>query len=81
VDHNVKFGKENVEGLRISPQPPNRKLLTPKATKAWARAKEAYKRDGNLDKVLEFADMSEDDQAQLIAECTLPAERKEPANA
>jgi hypothetical protein len=22
VDHNVKFGKESVEGLRISPQPP-----------------------------------------------------------
>lgn len=69
VDHNVKFGKENVEGLRISPQAPSRKVLTPEATKAWARAKDAYKRDGNLDKVLEFADMSEEHQAQLIAEC------------
>jgi hypothetical protein len=69
VDHAVKFGKETVEGLRISPQAPTRKVLTPEATKAWARAKEAYKRDGNLDNVLAFADISEEHQAQLIAEC------------
>lgn len=83
VDHNVKFGKESVEGLRISPQPPAaKKHLTPKMAKAWNNAKAAYKRDGNLDAVLKLADMSEEDRAQLIAECTLPAERaEEPANA
>jgi hypothetical protein len=81
VDHGVKFGKETVEGLRISPQPPGRKVLTPDMKKAWSNAKEAYKRDGNLDAVLARADMSEDDQAQLIAECTLPAERKEETHA
>jgi hypothetical protein len=69
VDHNVKFGKENVEGLRISPQAPTRRVLTPEMTKAWANAKAAYKRDGNLKAVLERADMSEEHQAQLIAEC------------
>jgi hypothetical protein len=69
VDHNVKFGKENVEGLRISPQAPTRRVLTPEMVKAWENAKAAYKRDGNLDAVLARADMSEEHQKQLIAEC------------
>lgn len=84
VDHNVKFGKESVEGLRISPQPPAaKKVLTPAMKKAWGHAKAAYQRDGNLDAVLVHADISEDDQAQLIAECTVPAERpaEEPQHA
>jgi hypothetical protein len=81
VDHAVKFGKDTVEGLRISPQAPNRRVLTPEAKKAWENAKAAYRRDGNLDAVLSRADMSDDHQAQLIAECTLPAERtEEPAH-
>lgn len=80
VDHNVKFGKESVEGLRISPQAPAvRKLLTPEMTKAWERAKEAYKRDGNLDAVLARAEISRDDQLTLIAECT--PQTQEPTNA
>jgi hypothetical protein len=69
VDHAVKFGKDMVEGLRISPESPTRRVLTPEAAKAWERAKAAYKRDGNLDAVLARADMSEEHQAQLIAEC------------
>lgn len=70
VDHNVRFGKENVEGLRISPQAPTRRLLTPAQAKAWENAKAAYKRDGSLDNVLAKVDISEEHQAQLIAECT-----------
>lgn len=77
VDHNVKFGKETMEGLRISPQAPKRGVLTPANAKAWENAKAAYRRDGNLDKVLERVDMSDDHQSQLIAECTLPPEREE----
>jgi len=78
VDHNVKFGKESVEGLRISPQPPaTKKTIAPAMTKAWANAKAAYMRDGNLDAVLARADISAGDRAQLIAECTLPPERVE----
>jgi hypothetical protein len=77
VDHNVKFGKESVEGLRIMPQSPSRKVVRPDMKKAWASAKAAYLRDGNLDAVLERADMSADDQAQLIAECARPPERVE----
>ena len=80
VDHNVKFAKETVEGLRISPQPPaeGKKHLTPEMTKAWANAKAAYKRDGNLDAVLARAEMSEEHQKQLIEECT---PQQEPADA
>jgi hypothetical protein len=69
VDHAVKFGKDMVEGLRISPEAPTRRVVTPQATKAWAAAKAAYLRDGNLDAVLARADMSEEHQTQLIAEC------------
>lgn len=76
VDSNVKFGKEVTEGLRISPQPPQqRRTITPDQAKAWENAKAAYRRDGKLDTVLSRVDMSEDDQARLIAECALPPER------
>ena len=83
VDHNVKFGKENVEGLRISPQAPvSRRVITPEQAKAWANAKAAYLRDGNLDSVLDRVDISEEHQAQLIAECSpQPETPKEPENA
>lgn len=73
VDHNVKFAKETVEGLRISPQPPTqRRALTPEHTKAWENAKAAYKRDGSLESVLSRVDISEEHQQQLIAECQEP---------
>jgi hypothetical protein len=68
VDSNVRFGKETVEGLRISPYAPEKKALTPDS-KGWENAKLAYQRDGNLDKVLERVSISEEHQAQLIAEC------------
>lgn len=78
VDHNVKFGKENVEGLRISPQAPAVKTtLTPAKAKAWANAKAAYIRDGNLDAVLARAEMTEEHQRQLIGEC---GQQQEPAH-
>jgi hypothetical protein len=70
VDHAVKFGKDMVEGLRVSPQAPvARRTLTPEQTKAWENAKAAYRRDGNLDSVLARVDISDEHQAQLIAEC------------
>ncbi|MFX3803934.1 hypothetical protein ACJBSH_10920, partial [Streptococcus suis] len=52
VDSNVRFGKESVEGLRISPKAPVRAVLTPENAKQWQNAKNAYFRDGNLDAVL-----------------------------
>ena len=69
VDPNVKFGKESVEGLRISSKAPARNVLTPDKTKLWDNAKAAFKRDGNLDSVLARVDISEEHQAQIKAEC------------
>lgn len=67
VDHNVRFGKETLEGLRISPHVPEqgKKVLTPEWTKAWANAVAAFKRDGNLTSVLERVDISEENQALI----------------
>ena len=76
VDGHVRFGKETVEGLRISPKPPQRRAITPDTPKSWESAKNAYKRDGNLDSVLARADISDAHRAQLIAECQ--PERQEP---
>ena len=71
VDPAVRFGKETVEGLRISPHAPEqRKTLTPAMKKAWANAKAAFHRDGNLNAVLEHMDMTPEHQAQCIAEAS-----------
>jgi len=69
VDSNARWGKETVEGLRISPMRPKKKTLTPDNVKGWENAKLAYKRDSNLKAVLQRMDMSEEDQLKLIAEC------------
>jgi hypothetical protein len=76
VDGAVRFGKETVEGLRISPHAPEaaKKDLTPQMAKAWANAKAAYLRDGSLDGVLSRVNMSDEHQKQLIAECQEPAQ-------
>lgn len=73
VDGQVRFGKETVEGLRISPHAPERKVLTPLQRKAWANAKEAFKRDGNLVAVLERVGMTEEHQQQLMDEAAAEA--------
>jgi hypothetical protein len=69
VETGVKFGKETVDGLRISPRPPGKKTLTPSQTAVWNNAKAAFKRDGNLTAVLNRFEMSEEHQRQLMAEC------------
>lgn len=70
VDGSVRFGKETVEGLRISNTfPESRKTITPNMP-AWKNAKAAYLRDGNLDAVLAKVDIAPEHQEQLIAECT-----------
>lgn len=70
VDSNVKFGKDTVEGLRISHVAPRtgKPELMPGTTQ-WDNAKKAYLRDGNLDKVLERVSLSAENEARLIAEC------------
>ncbi len=73
VDNHVKFGKEVVDGLRISPQAPEKKYLTPDLTKPWENAKAAFKRDGNLNAVLSRMQMTEEHRQQLLNECKEPA--------
>lgn len=71
VDCNVRFGRDTVEGLRISPQPPALKkpAVVPSNGKLWMGAKNAYKRDGNFDSVLQRADISQENMALIIKEC------------
>lgn len=69
VDSNVKFGREVMEGLRISPKAPVVAYLTPENSKAWSNAKAAYKRDGNLDAVKARLSISKDHENLLIEEC------------
>jgi hypothetical protein len=69
VEQNVKFGKEVMEGLRISPQAPVVAWLTPENAKHWSNAKAAYLRDGNLDAVLARMSISDEHQRQLFEEC------------
>lgn len=77
VDKNVKFGRDLVEGLRLSAVKIEKKPLTPEMETAWNNAKAAYQRDGNLDKVLALRIMTDEHRKQLIAEC-LPATSKPP---
>lgn len=79
VDKNVKFGNEIMEGLRISPKAPGRRVLTPQQATAWENAKAAFKRDGNLEAVLARVDISEEHQRQLKEECAAPEKREEAA--
>ncbi|CAM7055376.1 hypothetical protein ACT3N0_07785 [Citrobacter portucalensis] len=70
VDKNVRFGKESVEGLRISQARVTKPSLTPDKTQAWNNAKAAFKRDGNLTAVMSRMDISEAHRQQLIKECS-----------
>ena len=66
IDHSAKFG-ENIGGVRIHPNPPKtKKELTPDMGQAWNNAISAYKRDGNLNAVLERMNISQENQNKLI---------------
>ncbi|OAM44444.1 hypothetical protein A7Q03_08760 [Eikenella sp. NML99-0057] len=73
VDHNVRFGRETVEGLRIRPaavRPKEKKELTPANQKMWQYAIDAYKRDGNLDAVEARVLINEENRQALIRQAT-----------
>lgn len=76
VDPNVRWGKDTVEGLRISPHKPEKKTIGPENIKAWENAKVAYRRDGNLKAVLAKVHISDENQLLLIEECK-PLEQTE----
>lgn len=67
VDANVRFGRNTVEGLRLS-IPPQRAIITPDKATQWTNAVNAYKRDGNFGKVLARADISPEHQQMIIDE-------------
>ena len=66
VDKSVRFGKDTVEGLRITGR--QRSTLAPEKKNSWAGAIAAYKRDGNLDSILKRANISPEHTKQLIEE-------------
>jgi len=66
VDPNVRFGRDTVEGLRISPQAPQ--TVKPELTldhKSWGNAVAAYKRDGNCNNVRERMTVSDEIEAKI----------------
>lgn len=60
VDTNVRFGRDTVDGLRVSAIAPTmqKPALTPEDAAKWARAVTVFKTDGNLDKVLKHLSIS-----------------------
>lgn len=66
VDPNVRFGRDTVEGLRISVESPvTQKPELTKGTQAWKNAIAAYKRDNNFD-AIEKRMIISDDNKKLI---------------
>lgn len=65
VDTNVRFGRDIVEGLRISTEPPRQRKQLTEGTKMWDNAVNAYKRDGNLDAVRSRVDVSEEQEIKI----------------
>lgn len=68
VDSKVRMMGEFVDGLRISIEKPRltKPELAPDNIKAWARAIDACKRDGNLGVVLEHMSISSDNQKLIM---------------
>jgi hypothetical protein len=66
VDNHVRMMGETVDGLRISPVPPQgRKELLPNSP-AWDNAIVAYRRDGNLEAVRKRVDVSVENEKLLV---------------
>lgn len=67
VDHNVRFGRDTVEGLRISSEAPRVKQeLTKDDSEKWDRAIAAAARDGNLDGVTKYMTISNENQTKIL---------------
>lgn len=70
IDPSASFGGEVTGGVRINPnRVQKRKELLPN-TQAWTNAIAAYQRDGNLEKVLERMDVSEENQRLIMEEAS-----------
>lgn len=73
VDHGVRFGRDTVEGLRISTERPQiqKPTLTPENTERWQSAIEAYRRDKSLGNVLARVDISKENQQLLVEQANV----------
>jgi len=70
IDPTASFGGEVTGGVRINHNAPQQRAeITPDNTERWNNAKTAYKRDGNFDKVLERADISQENQIEMAKQC------------
>ena len=67
VDQNVRFGRDTVEGLRISPAQPKARHELQQGTAQWDNAVVAYKRDGNLEAVRARVDVSTESEELIKA--------------
>ena len=56
-------------GVSDNKEQPVKKYLVPENKAAWARAKEIFKKDGNLETVLAHMNVSKEHQMQLMKEC------------
>ena len=70
VDEHVRFGRDTVEGLRISPILPvkQKPALTPDKKPSWDRAIQVYLKQGNLDRVKSAMTITPELEKQLIDE-------------
>ena len=68
VKPDVRFGRETMEGLRISPQAPviEKPVLTPDNAAVWAKAVTAFKTYGNLENVMKRRTISVEHQKLII---------------
>ena len=66
VEQGVRFGRDTVEGLRISTEKPRTaKPELVQGTPAWGRAVKSLQQYGNLDKVRQFMTVSVDSEILL----------------
>jgi len=78
VEHNIRFGRDSVDGLRISTVPPVlSKPLLEVDSKMWKSAVSAYKRDQNLDAVKERVELTGAQEKAIIEEANFIAENED----
>ena len=71
VDPSVRFGRDTVEGLRISTEKPKQgKPALEPGTAAWDRAKASFGKHGNFDAVEKHVSISPENFDKLVLECT-----------
>jgi len=76
VDPSVRFGRDTVEGLRISTERPavRKQELTPDNTKAWTRAVEVYAKTKTFSEIEKHMEISEANRNLIIAAATTKTE-------